>query len=108
APDCSTLARELGGAGLEVELGGSLRAAAVDDLDPGVGGVGFVLDDLHDGIGLATLALEVDAVAVAFALVGWTGDGGDAVGQPLGHTACVGDEVEHLLNGDADGAGVGE
>src|SRR5437867_9217961 len=100
--------RDLGGAALEVELEERLRAAAVDDLDPGVGGGRFVFDDLDDGIGLAALALEVDPVAIAFALVRGTRDGGDAVGEPLGHTACVGDEVEHLLNGDADGASVGE
>src|SRR5437867_13292889 len=89
--------RDLGGAALELELEERLRAAAVDDLDPGVGGGGFVLDDFDDGIGLAALALEVDAVAVASAFVGGSRDSGHAVGQPLGHASRVRDEVEHVL-----------
>src|SRR5438034_5797584 len=59
---------DLGGAALEVELEEGFRAAAVDDLDPGVGGGGLVLDDFDDGVGFAALALEVQPVAVAFAL----------------------------------------
>src|SRR5882762_8106787 len=43
---------DLRGAALEVELEERLRAAAVDDLDPGVGGGGLVLDDFDDGVGL--------------------------------------------------------
>src|SRR5439155_10296290 len=82
------------------------RAAAVDDLDPGVGGGGFVLDDFDDGVGLAALALEVQPVTVAFAPIGRSRDDGHAVGQPLGHAARVRDEVEDVLDGDADGAGV--
>src|SRR2546426_4773866 len=35
-----TLHRDLGGAALEVELEEGLRAAAVDDLDPGISGGG--------------------------------------------------------------------
>src|SRR2546429_8283324 len=103
-----TLHRDPGGTALEVELEEGFRSAAVDDLDPGVGGGGFVLDDFDDGIGLAALALEVDAVAVAFAFVAGSRDSGYAVGQPLGHTTRVRDEVEHVLDGDADGAGVRE
>src|SRR2546426_2397616 len=103
-----TLHGDLGGAALEVELEERFRAAAVDDLDPGEGGGGFVLDDFDDGVGLPTLALEVEPVAVAFAFVGGSRDDGDAVGQPLGHAARVGDQVEDLLDGDPDGAGVGE
>src|SRR6266566_422349 len=100
--------RDARGAALEIELEVGLRAATVDDLDPGVGGGGFVLDDLDDGVGFAALALEVDAVAVSSAFVGGSRDRGDAVGQPLGHAAGVRDEVEHVLDGDADGAGVRE
>src|SRR5437660_12829640 len=59
---------DLGGAALEVELEEGFRAAAVDDLDPGIGGGGLVLDDFDDGVGFAALAREVQPVAVAFAL----------------------------------------
>src|SRR5207249_11663992 len=86
--------RDLGGAALEVELEEGFRAAAVDDLDPGVGGGGFVLDDFDDGVGFAALALEMEPVAVAFALTDGSRDDGHAVGQPLGHAARVRDEVE--------------
>src|SRR5438132_2343502 len=65
-----TLHRDLGGAALEVELEEGFRAAAVDDLDPCVGGGGFVLDDFDDGVGFAALALAVQPVAVALALTG--------------------------------------
>src|SRR6266496_6090452 len=66
--------RDARGAALEIELEVGLRAATVDDLDPSVGGGGFVLDDLDDGVGFAALALEVDAVAVASAVVGGSRD----------------------------------
>src|SRR6266550_4725558 len=99
---------DLSRAALEVELEEGFRAAAVDDLDPGVGGGGLVLDDFDDGVGFAALALEVEPVAVAFALTGGSRDDGHAVGQPLGHTARDRDEVEDVLDGDADGASVGE
>src|SRR5213595_2668239 len=71
-----TLHRDLGGAALEVELEEGFRAAAVDDLDPGVGGGGFVLDDFDDGVGFAALALEMESVAVAFALTDGSRDHG--------------------------------
>src|SRR5207302_4554515 len=99
---------DAGGAALELELEERLGAAAVDDLDPGVGGGRDELDDFDDGVGFAAVALEVDAVAVAFALPGGPRDGGGAVGEPLGHAARVGEELEHLFDGDADEAGVGE
>src|SRR5207247_7560497 len=103
-----TLHRDFGGAALEVELEEGFRAAAVDDLDPGVGGGGFVLDDFDDGVGFAALTLEVQPVAVTFAFIAGSRDDGDAVGEPLRHAARIGDEVEDVLDGDADGAGVGE
>src|SRR5207302_9822782 len=99
---------DAGGAALELELEERLGAAAVDDLDPGEGGGWDELDDFDDGIGFAAVALEVDAVAVAFALLGGPRDGGPAVGEPLGHAARVGGELEHLFDGDADEAGAGE
>src|SRR6266436_3307891 len=49
---------DLSRAALEVELEEGFRAAAVDDLDPGVGGGGFVLDDFDDGVGFAALRSE--------------------------------------------------
>src|SRR5205809_20393 len=101
-----TLHRDFGGAALEVELEEGFRAAAVDDLDPGVGSGGLVLDDFDDGVGFAALALEVEPVTVAFALTDGSRDDGHAVGQPLGHAARVRDEVEDVLDGDADGAGI--
>src|SRR6266566_5285513 len=57
---------------------------------------------------ISTLALEVQPVAVAFALTGGSRDDGHTVGQPLGHAARVRDEVEDVLDGDADGAGIRE
>src|SRR5207249_9054733 len=96
----------LGGAALEVELEEGFRAAAVDDLDPGVGGGRFVLAAFDDGVGFAALALEVQLVTVTFAFIAGSRDDGDAVGQPLRHAARVGDEVEDVLDGDADGAGI--
>src|SRR2546429_3583287 len=99
---------DAGGAALELELEERLGAAAVDDLDPGVGGGRDELDDFDDGVGFAAAALEVDAVAVALALLARPRHGGSAVGEPLGHAARIGEELEHLFDGDADEAGVGE
>src|SRR5205085_6035232 len=76
---------DAGGAALELELEERLGAAAVDDLDPGVGGGRDELDDFDDGVGFAAVALEVDAVAVALAFPGGPRDGGGAVGEPRGH-----------------------
>src|SRR5690349_19812794 len=72
-------------AALELELEERFRAAAVDDLDPAVGGGGDVFDDLDDGVGLAAVALEVEAVAVALALARRSRDDRRAVGEPLRH-----------------------
>src|SRR5216110_3334711 len=77
------------GAALELELEERLGAAAVDDLDPGVGGGTDELDDFDDAVGLAAVALEVDAVAVALALLARPRHGGGAVGEPVGHAARV-------------------
>src|SRR5438477_4513262 len=99
---------DAGGAALELELEEGLGAAAVDDLDPGVGGGGDELDDLDDGVGFAAAALEMDPVAVALAFPGGPRDVGRAVREPLGHAARIGEELEHLFDGDADEAGVGE
>src|SRR2546430_16741161 len=54
-----TLHGDFGRAALEVELEEGFRSAAVDDLDPGVGGGGVVLDDFGDGVGRGALALRV-------------------------------------------------
>src|SRR2546430_17347778 len=78
---------DAGGAALELELEEGLGAAAVDDLDPGVGGGTDELDDFDDAVGLAAVALEVDAVAVALALLARLRHGGGADGEPLAHTA---------------------
>src|SRR5205823_9879698 len=95
-----------GGAALELELEERLGAAAVDYLHPGVGGWRDELDDFDDTVGFAAVALEVDAVAVALALLGGRRDGGGAVREPLGHAAHVGEDLEHLFDGDPDQAGV--
>src|SRR5437762_9213183 len=97
---------DAGGAALELELEERLGAAAVDDFDPGVGGGADELDDFDDAVGLAAVALEVDAVAVALALPGGPRDGGPAVGEPLGHAARIGEELEHLFDGNSDQTGV--
>src|SRR5947208_5421602 len=99
---------DAGGAALELELEERLGAPAVDDLDPGVGGGPDELDDFDDAVGLAAVALEVDAVAVALALLARPRHGGCAVGEPLGHAARIGEELEHLFDGNSDQAGVGE
>src|SRR2546421_6263091 len=96
---------DAGGAALELELEERLGAAAVDDLDPGVGGGPGELDDFDDAVGLAAVALEVDAVAVALALLARPRHGGGAVGEPVGHAARVGGGLGHLFDGDAAGAG---
>src|SRR5438477_5898910 len=99
---------DAGGAALEPELEEGLGAAAVDDFDPGVGGGGDELDDFDDAVSLATVALEVDAVAVALTLLAQPRHGSGAVGEPVGHAARIGEELEHLFDRDADEAGVGE
>src|SRR5881296_3087534 len=95
---------DAGGCALELELEERLRAAAVDDLDPAVRGGGDVLDDLDDGVGLASVALEVQPMAVAFAFVGGARDREGAVREPLGHAGGIRNELEHPLYRDADGA----
>src|SRR5437764_11568797 len=81
---------DAGGAALELELEEGLGAAAVDDLDPGVGGGGDELDDLDDGVGFAAAALEGDAVAVALAFRGGPRGGGRAGREPLAHARGTG------------------
>src|SRR2546429_9395460 len=75
---------DAGGAALELEFEERLGAAAVDDLDPGIGGGTDELDDFDDGVGFAAVALEVDAVAVALALLARPRHGGGAGGGPCG------------------------
>src|SRR5207237_9595297 len=75
------------GAALELELEERLGAAAVDDLDPGVGGGRDELDDFDDTVGFAAVPLEVDAVAVGLVPLGRRRVGGRAVGAPLGDAA---------------------
>src|SRR2546422_521180 len=99
---------DAGGAAVELELEERLRAAAVDDLDPAVARGALVLDDLDHGVGLAPLALEVQPVAVTFTPALGSRDGGGAARQPLRHAGGVGEQLEHLVDRDADGAGVGE
>src|SRR6266704_637917 len=106
--DPHVLHGDVGGAAGELQLEERLGAAAADDLDPAVGSGGLVLDDFDDDVDLAPLVLEAQPVAVAFAPVGGSRDGGGAARQPLGHAGGVGDQLEHLVDRHADGAVVGE
>src|SRR2546422_9369783 len=99
---------DLGGAALELEVDVGAGALAAADLDPAVVVGRGVFDDLDFGIDAPAVALEQDAVAVA--LAGELGGGGDgaAAGEPFGHAGGVGDEGEDPVDRRADGAGVGE
>src|SRR3989442_3009262 len=99
---------DLGGAALELEVDVGAGAFAAADLDPAVAVGWGVVDDLNFGVDAPAVALEQDAVAVA--LAGELGSGGDgaAAGEPFGHTGGVGDEGEDPVDRRADGAGVGE
>src|SRR3989441_13024032 len=97
-----TLHGDLRGTALEVELEERFRAAAVDDLDPGVRGGGLVLDHFDDGVGFAALALEVQPVAVTFAPTGGAPGDGQAGWEPPRPAAPGPGEVGNGPEGEAD------
>src|SRR3989441_11038911 len=74
---------DLGGAALELEVDVGARAFAAADLDPAVVVGRGVVDDLDFGIDAPPVALEQDAVAVAFAGELRGGGDGAAGGEPI-------------------------